>query len=34
MKQEGNDDDSGNNEGNGGADGKSAETREQSGNTD
>lgn len=34
MKQEGNDDDSGNNEGNGGADRKSAETREQSGNTD
>ena len=34
MKQEGNDDDSGNNEGNGGADEKSAETREQSGNTD
>lgn len=34
MKQEGNDDDSGNNKGNGGADGKSAETREQSGNTD
>lgn len=34
MKQEGNDDDPGNNEGNGGADGKSAETREQSGNTD
>lgn len=34
MKQEGNDDDSVNNEGNGGADGKSAETREQSGNTD
>lgn len=34
MKQEGNDDDSGNNEENGGADGKSAETREQSGNTD
>lgn len=34
MKQEGNDDDSGNNERNGGADGKSAETREQSGNTD
>lgn len=34
MKQEGNDDDFGNNEGNGGADGKSAETREQSGNTD
>lgn len=34
MKQEGNDDDSGNNKGNGGADGKSAETREQSGNID
>lgn len=34
MKQEGNDDDSGNNEGNGGADRKSAETREQGGNTD